>query len=287
MPAKNRGDLFEIKTIGLKTALHEDVYHRVLRLPWWLFFLEVAIGFGAANALFATLYLFQPGSIAGAEPGSFPHAFYFSVQTMGTIGYGVFSPATHYAHVVASFESLTGLLGFAVVTGLTFAKFARPTARVLFSARAVIGSRDGTRHLMFRMANARHNTIVEASLRVLLLVDVVTKEGERLRVPQLLPLVRDQNPFFRLTWTASHLIDEKSPFYPPGAIESLRERNALLLLTLSGLDDTISQSIHARCSYDLDDVVVGARFADVLKVLPDTTRVIDYNKMDEIVREES
>lgn len=252
-------------------------------MPWWLFFGLTAVSFVLENSLFALLYLAQPGSIAGARDGSFFDAFFFSVQTLGTIGYGVLSPATSYAQVVVTLEALTGMLTLAIVTGLTFAKFARPSSRVLFTEKAVIAPRDGVPHLMFRMANARHNTIAEASLKVLLLADVVTREGERTRVPLTIPLVRDTNAFFRLSWTAIHRIDESSPFYGPDALERLRERNAQVLLTISGLDETMSQPVHARYAYRLDEIVSNARFADIISVDPDETRVIDYSKFHELV----
>jgi inward rectifier potassium channel len=283
---RRKGDLFSVRAVGLRTAVHEDLYHRVLTMPWAAFFALVALAFGLANTLFATLYVLQPGSITGSN-GSFGDAFFFSVQTMGTIGYGVFSPATFYAQVIVTLEALTGLLGLAIATGITFAKFARPSARVMFTSRAVIGARNGKPCLMFRMANARHNTIVEASLKVLVLIDTVTTEGERLRVPTPLPLVRSDNAFFRLSWTAIHEIDEKSPFHGPDAKERLAARNALVLLTLSGLDETIAQSVHARYTYELDDIVWGARFSDIISVESDGTRVIDYAKFHDLVEEPS
>jgi len=279
-----RGELFLVRAVGLKTAVHEDVYHRVLSMSWGTFFMLAAVAFLLENALFAVLYLFGPGAITGARPGSFWDAFFFSVQTMGTIGYGVLAPATAYAQAVVTVEALTGMLTLAIATGLTFSKFARPSARVLFSEKAVIGTRDGVRHLMFRMANARHNTIAEASLRVLLLSDAVTSEGERLRVPSVLPLVRDTNAFFRLSWTASHVIDGTSPFFGDDAFERLAGRNALLLLSISGLDETIGQTVHARYAYQLDEIVVNARFADMISTDGDT-RVIDYAKFHETVAE--
>ncbi len=254
-------------------------------MPWWRFFAAASLGFMALNATFAGLYLLQPGSLNGVREGSFLDAFFFSVQTLGTIGYGSFTPATTYAHVLVTLEALIGLLGFAIVTGLTFSKFARPTARVLFSSKVVIGHRDGERHLMIRIANERHNNVVEAQIRVVLLLDHVTAEGERLRIPRVLPVVRDTNSFFRLTWTVSHPIDSSSPFHGDDAIARLTAKNALLLVSLTGLDETIAQQVHARYTYELDDVVWGARFADVLSVDDAGTRIIDYTTFHDVVPE--
>jgi inward rectifier potassium channel len=263
----------------------QDVFHRVLIMPWWRFFGMASLGFLGLNALFACLYLLQPGSLSGVRQGSFVDAFFFSVQTLGTIGYGAFTPATTYAHVLVTLEALIGLLGFAIVTGLTFSKFARPTARVLFSNKVVIGHRDGALHLMVRIANERHNNVVEAQIRLVLLLDHVTVEGERLRVPRTLPVVRDTNSFFRLTWTVSHPIDESSPFHGEDALDVLTAKNALLLVSLTGLDETIAQQVHARYTYELADFVWGARFADVLSVDAEGTRVIDYASFHEVVPE--
>jgi inward rectifier potassium channel len=117
----------------------------------------------------------------------------------------------------------------------------------------------------------------------MLLEDVVTREGERLRVPSVLPLVRDTNAFFRLSWTAFHLIDEKSPFFGEGAIARLRAQNALILLTVSGLDETMAQTVHSRYAYQLDEIVVNARFADMVTTDAEETRIIDYSKFHQVV----
>lgn len=275
--------MFPVRAKGLKTALLDDIYHRVLTMRWALFFALAALAFLLENGIFALLYLAQAGSIAGARPGSFFDAFFFSVQTLGTIGYGVLAPVTSYAQVVVTVEALTGMLTLAIATGLTFAKFARPSSRVIFTENAVIAPRDGVQHLMFRLANARHNTVAEASLKVLLLRDVVTREGERTRVPQPVPLVRDTNAFFRLSWTAMHRIDENSPFYGPDAIERLREQNALLLLIMSGVDETMAQTVHARHAYRPSEIVMNAHFADIITTEADETRVIDYTRFHELV----
>ena len=180
-------------------------------------------------------------------------------------------------------EALCGIISVALVTGLTFAKFSRPTARIVFSNRMVIAPRDGVPHLMIRLANWRHNQVVEAQLRVLLLVSERTAEGETMRRLQELPLVRDRNALFSLTWLAMHRIDPDSPFHGPDAFERLRAQDAQIFLSFNGFDDTVGQNIHARYAYSLDDVVQGARFADILTLLPDGTRQLDYRLFHQIV----
>src|SRR6185312_2113375 len=154
------GDRFSrqgVKAIGLERAPHKDVYHFILGRTWPTFFLIVALVFVLANVLFAWLYLAEPGAVANVRPGSFEDAFYFSVQTLATIGYGWMYPASRYGHVVVALEAVVGILMVALITGITFTRFARPIARVLFSNKAVVTPRDGVPHLMFRMANWRRN----------------------------------------------------------------------------------------------------------------------------------
>jgi inward rectifier potassium channel len=283
LPPPRSAAVLRIRTIGRRLAPFEDLYHTVLTSSWWTFFLLVAASFLSANALFALAYMSQPGSITNVRSGSFEDAFFFSVQTMATIGYGAMAPATFFAHVMVTFEAIVTMLGVALVTGITFSKFARPTARVLFADKVVIGPRNGVPHLMFRMANWRRNTIIEAHLRVILLAEERTEEGHVMRRPHDISLVRHTNPLFALTWTAMHTIDEKSPFFGPDALERLRERKAEIFLSLMGTDETFSQTVHARRAYKLSDIVVGAQFADVLSFHQDGTRVIDYRSFHQVV----
>jgi inward rectifier potassium channel len=272
-----------IRAVGMERAPHKDVYHFILARSWPTFFTVVGATFLVANILFASLYLMQPGSIAHARPGSFEDAFYFSVQTIATIGYGGMFPLTRYAHIVVVIEAMTGMLGIAVITGLTFTRFARPSARVLFANKITITPRDGVPHVMFRMANWRRNRIVEAQLRVVLLVTERTREGEMLRRQIDLPLERDRTALFFLTWTAMHKIDASSPFHGPAAMEKLAERRTEIFVTLMGFDETIGQTIHARTDYALSDIVVGARFADVLGTDDRGRFQIDYSKFHDVV----
>jgi inward rectifier potassium channel len=272
-----------IRAIGLQRQPHKDLYHFVLAQSWPRFFLLTAVMFVLTNLLFATLYWLSPGSVSNIRHGSFEDAFYFSVQTLATIGYGGMTPVTRYAHIVVTFEAFVGVLAVALITGITFTRFSRPSARVLFSNKAVISSRDGVPHLMFRMANWRRNRVVEARVGVVLLVTERTREGEVMRRQVDLPLVRDRTGVFFLTWTALHRIDATSPFHGPDALARLRAQGAELFVALTGLDETIGQTIHARYNYKLDDLVMNARFADVMSDDPDGTRVIDFSRFHDVV----
>jgi inward rectifier potassium channel len=272
-----------VRAVGLEWALHKDVYHFVLAWSWPTFFALVAVTFLTANVFFASMYLIQPGCIANSRPGSFEDAFYFSVQTIATIGYGGMYPLTRFAHITVVVEAMTGMLGIAVITGLTFTRFARPSARVLFSKKITITPRDGVPHVMFRMANWRRNRIVEAQLRVVLLVTERTQEGEVLRRQVDVPLVRDRTALFFLTWTAMHKIDADSPFHGPDALAKLAEKNAGLFLSLMGFDETIGQTIIARQEYALSDIAIGARFVDVIGTDERGRFQIDFRKFHDVV----
>ena len=274
-----------LRAIGKQDAPWEDFYHWILYIRWSYFFLFVAGAFLAINVLFGFLYHLDTQGITGARPGSFEDAFYFSVQTMATIGYGGMSPATRYTHLLVTAEALLGIVTTALLTGVTFAKFARPSARVLFSEKLVIGKRDGGPQLSLRMANVRGNNVAEAQLKFLLLRNVVTAEGERFRRPTEVPLVRNTTAVFTLSWTAYHVIDEISPFYGEGALQRLRDEGADLLVVLSGYDETLGQTIFARYRYRIDDVVVNARFVDTVGVDDDGARTIDFSRFHDVESE--
>lgn len=271
-----------VRILGREFAPHKDIYHLILRVPWWAFFAGMALMFFGTNALFAIAYDLSPGCIDHVN--DYEDAFYFSVQTLGTIGYGGMSPASRYGHLVVSIEAFTGLLMTAMVTGLTFAKFARPTARVLFTKYAIIHPRDGVPHLMFRMSNFRANNVVEATLRVGLMIVERTREGEIMRRAVDIPLTRASTALFFLSWTAMHKIDESSPFFSAEQRQKLRDEKAELFLSFTGLDETIAAQIHTRYRYAMTEVVENARFADILHQAEDGTRVLDYANFHEIIR---
>ncbi|MDE2182037.1 MAG: ATP-sensitive inward rectifier potassium channel 10 [Alphaproteobacteria bacterium] len=262
---------------GQDSSRWTDFYHGVLRAPWWQFILGLAAVFLCINAVFAELYRLDPSGIAGARPGSFADAFYFSIQTFGSIGYGVLSPRTPYANMLVTAESFVALVNGALATGLVFARFSRPFARVLFSNVAVIATFEGRPTLMFRAMNQRGNQILGAGISVSFARQATTQEGIVMRRFDELSLVRSRTPLFALSWTVMHTIDETSPLY--GATPtSLATQDAELIALLSGTDDTLADTIYARHVYSADQILCGQRFVDVLSFAPQGRRIIDLHR---------
>ena len=201
---------------------------------------------------------------------------------MATIGYGKMDPDTFLAEVMMSIEALTGLVGLAMVTGLVFAKFSRPTARVRFSRVAIVSNRDGIPSLQFRMANMRANRIVDVSATVVFARQEKTLEGEEMRRFYDLKLQRDRNSLFIYSWTAIHPIAEDSPINGVTK-EAMQAASAEIIVSVLGLDETFAQTVHARYSYRAGDILWGQRFVDILERRPDGALSIDYTHFDDVV----
>ncbi len=274
---KKSNAAFRAVAIGLPHNRSLDLGHFFLRVSWPAFILWMGIAFLSINLFFSALYFLVPESIAGIHPGSFFDYFMFSVQTLSTVGYGAYTPANEYAHLVMMAESFVGIMFAAVVTGITFSKFARPTAKVLFSEKAIISDFEGVPTLMIRIGNARLNQIVEAGLKLVLLKNEITAEGLAFRRLYDLKLVRDMSPIFVMTWTVLHKITPDSPLYnlPPESFEKL---DLGIIASLTGYDDTFSQTVHAIKTYPSDQVVKAKKFVDMLSVQEDGSRQLDYTK---------
>src|SRR5665213_53790 len=190
-----------------------DFYHNILTTSWPVFFLQLAAAFIVVNLIFAMFYVVDRGGIVNARPGSFLDAFFFSVQTLGTLGYGAMAPRTLYTNLLVTVESFTGILTIALFTGIIFARFSRPFARVVFSRIAVVTPFDGVPTLMFRTANQRGEAIMDASVVVTLARQHTTLEGVTMRRFYELKLMRSSNSLFALSWTVMHPIDQDSPLY--------------------------------------------------------------------------
>ena len=251
-----------------------DFYHGVLTASWPGFVAQLAALFLTVNLAFATMYVIDRGGIANARPGSFADAFFFSVQTLGTLGYGVMAPRTLYANLLVTVESFTGILIIALFTGIIFARFSRPFARLVFSKVAVVTQFDGLPTLMFRAANQRGNSILDASVNVSLAGNHTTREGVQMRRFQELKLVRSNNPLFALSWTVMHSIDQDSPLFGLGLAEMI-EHDMEIVVMMSGMDETIADRIYARHAYLAEEILWQRRFVDVVSVTPGGQRMVD------------
>lgn len=251
-----------------------DFYHGILTASWPGFVAWLAALFLIVNLSFAILYVADRGGISNARPGSFADAFFFSVQTLGTLGYGVMAPRTLYTNLLVTAESFAGILIIALFAGMIFARFSRPFARVVFSRNAVVADFDGLPMLMFRAANQRGNSILDATVAVSLAANHTTREGLKIRRFQELKLVRSSNPLFALSWTVMHPIERTSPLYGVGMAEML-EHDMEIVVMLSGMDETIADRIYTRYSYIPEEILWNRRFVDVVSVTPSGRRMVD------------
>ncbi|WP_027785593.1 MULTISPECIES: ion channel [Burkholderia] len=266
---------------GMPPLGWRDFYHRALTVSWPVFFLSLAVLFLLLNGGFATLYLLGHASIANQSPAGFGGAFFFSVETLATVGYGDMHPQTVYAHLVATFEIFVGMSGIALATGLVFARFSRPQAKILFARYAIVRPLNGRMTLMVRAANARQNVIAEAQAKLRLMRVEGTHEGYSLRKIHDLPLVRNEHPVFLLGWNLMHVIDESSALFGETP-ESLAARDASLLITIEGSDETTAQVMQARHSWAHGEIRWRHRYVDLMHDEDGITH-IDYTHFHDVV----
>lgn len=268
-----------IQRLGVRrSSLGYDAYHYLRTTTWPRLLGLMAAGFLLSNLFFAVLYYALPAKILNVQ--GFDDYYWFSVQTMATIGYGYLAPANDLANVIVTIESFWGIAYVALVTGVFFARFSTPKARVMFSKVAIIAEHDGKRQLMFRMANERATAIVEATVRAYFLRDEKLANGEMMRRVYDLPLRRNTSPVFALTFLATHAIDEASPLHKCNA-PGLREGNANLIVTFTGIDDQLAATVHSRYLWTWNDVVFDQRFVDVIKTDDSGKRYLDLNPFHE------
>jgi len=283
----NRDGTFNVRREGLRFWESNSVYDYLLTVSWPRFLTIVVLAYLAANAVFAAFYVLAgPDALVGAHSpagvGPFGEAFFFSVHTLATIGYGSIAPSTLAAHLLVTIETLIGLLGVAVIAGISFARFARPVAKILFSRQAVIAPYRGGRAFMFRIVNKRSTQLVELEAKVMLIRRKRDGATASDREFIQLPLERDRVAFFPLSWTVVHPIDEASPLRGWTSSE-LIECDAEFVIMLSGFDETFSQTVHARSSYKSDEIVWGARFRSMFNPTSgEGTISVDIRKLHEI-----
>src|SRR5712672_4262889 len=272
----------EIVTEGLHLNFWADISHRCMTASWPAFIGGAALVFIAFNAFFATFYWIGDQPISNVPGGAYIDYLYFSIETLSTAGYGDMHPQTHYGHFIATVELFTGIFSMSLMTGLIFARFSRPNARLLFADHPVISDHEGKPTLMIRIANERHNIIGNATARLWLLRNETSLEGREARRFYELPLVRNEHPALALSWTLYHVLSGESPLYGLDA-NDLEASKVSLVVVVSGYDVVAAQTVHARRSYDHSDIRFGQRYADILDASEDGRIRIDYGKIHQTV----
>ena len=271
----------KVQLHGLPRRRWRALYHVFMTATWPRLFASFAPLFVLSNLLFGLAYSLQPNDITHLDPPGFWGRFFFSVETLATVGYGDMHPRTVYAHIVASLEIFTGMMSLGVIAGMMFARFSRPTARFLFARHAVIRPLDGKLTLVLRAANERQNVVMEARAQLRLIRDERTVEGHHLRRIHDLRLRRSEHPIFLFGWTLMHTIDETSPLAGVSA-SSLEASDALLLLTLSGVDEATKQTLIAQQEYPISMLRWQHKFADILTPGEDGVDRFDYTKFHDV-----
>jgi inward rectifier potassium channel len=277
-PITVRSGKIQFQKLNADSRDVRDTYHWLLTLTWPQFAAFIFAVYIAVNLVFSVFYYLDPPSIAGMT--TFADAFFFSVETLATVGYGHFYPDSLYGHIVSTVEIMFGMFGLAVVTGLIFVRFSRPTARLLFSRTMVIAPFDGQPALMLRVANLRHHAMAEAEFRVMLIREEMVKEGELMRRFYQLPLQFDRLIVFPVALTIRHIIDEKSPLYGWTAAD-LEKSDARLLASIVCIDTVIPAPVQSYYDYTWRDVQFGRRFVEIYTDLDDNKMAVDYGRLHE------
>ena len=275
-PIPVRSGRTEFLKINAARGGWRDGYHWVLSLKWPQFALFLLGSYVAINLLFGTLY-WMNGGIADL-PGGFPYAFFFSVETLATVGYGHNYPATLYAHIIVTIEIFIGMIWFAVITGLIFVRFARPTARILFSRNVLIGNHDGKPSLMFRVANLRHTSMADARFHITFSRDERVQEGETIRRFYPLTVYPARMIRFPAALTIRHTIDRTSPLRGETA-ESLEQSDAFFLASVTSYEEVIAAAVQSQQDYSYEDVRWGERFVDIYEEVDGRKLQVDYGRI--------
>ena len=274
----------EVITEGLNLTFWADISHRCMTASWPSFIAGAVLVFVVFNAVFAMFYWIGDQPIANVPGGAYIDYLYFSIETLSTAGYGDMHPQTHYGHFVSAVELFTGIFSMSLMTGLIFARFSRPNARLLFADNPVVSHHEGQPTLMVRFANERHNIIGNATARLWLLKDEISQEGVSFRRFYELPLVRSEHPALALSWTLYHVLGEQSPLHGLDA-DDLKAAGVAMVVVVSGYDVVAAQTVHSRRSYDHSDIRFGHRYADILDTSEDGRLRIDYGRFHETLEE--
>src|SRR5271166_2122770 len=275
-----RSGQFEFVKLNAKKFDLRDTYHLILTLSWPGF---AGLVFGVyllINLVFAWLYMLNPRAVAEMAPGSFFDAFFFSVETLATVGYGHMYPETFYGHLIAMFEIMVGMFGLAVITGLIFVRFSRPTARIHFSKVAVISPFDGVPNLMIRLANLRHQAMVEPEFRMFVGRNTITAEGDEVRRFRALKLEFDHLIAFPAGLTVRHQIDRTSPLFGMTP-EDFQRQDIRIVASIVGVDTVIVAPVQSFGDYNYEQIEWNRRFVEIYDQNEQGQWTVDYGRIDE------
>ena len=265
---------YGFKKKGISRFDLRDPYHLAVALTWPQFLAALLALYLSVNVVFATLFWLVPGSVANAEPDSFSDAFFFSIETLATVGYGEMYPATLLGHIVASIEIVCGLAFTAILTGLTFVRFSRPRAKLIFAANPVVAMHNGKPTLMVRIGNGRAAVLADAKAQLNVLLTETTTEGKVFHRVQELQLERAHIPIFPLLWTLMHVLDERSPLNGYDAARAVKA-NAQVFVAIEARDPTLASTVHDIRNYPAEDIRFGMRYTEAVTAARDGTPVLD------------
>ena len=275
-----RAGQFEFVKINAKKFDWRDTYHFILTLTWSGFSALIFGIYLLINVVFAALYMLDAHAVAEMPPGSFLHAFFFSVETLATVGYGHMYPDSIYGHMISMLEIMVGMFGLAVITGLIFVRFSRPTARIHFSKVAVIAPFDGVPNLMIRVANLRHHAMVEPDFRMILLRSTITAEGDDVRRFRSLTLDFDHLIAFPAVLTVRHRIDEESPLFGMTP-QDFQQQDIRILASIVGIETVIVAPVQGYGDYNCDQIEWNRRFVEIYGQNEEGEWTVDYGRIDE------
>src|SRR5215471_1377864 len=272
---------YEFEKKGIAHVDLSDPYRLAIALTWPQFLAALLALYLAVNVVFATLFLLVPGCVANARPGNFADVFFFSIETLSTVGYGEMYPATPYGHAIAATEIVCGIAFTAILTGLTFVRFSRPRAKLLFASNPVVAMHKGKPTLMLRLGNGRASMLMDGMAKLNVLLSEKTAEGKPFRRAQELRLERARIPVFPYYWTLMHVLDERSPLHGYDAARMIEAR-ALVFVTVGAHDPSLATVVHDIRSYRPEDIRFGMRYRDVVTFAEDGTTVADMSRIGEL-----
>ncbi len=277
----------KLEKVGVREFDITDPYHLALTMSWPQFFSGLFMLYAVINSCFALLYYVAPGSVSNMPPYSLRDAFFFSIETLATVGYGHMAPITTYSHTVSAIEMFVGMVLTATMTGLVFVRFSKPKAKLLFASHAVVVRRSGVPSLMIRIGNGRMNALNDARVRVTTFVSETAADGQKIRSMVDLRLSRSDMPFFPLTWTLIHELTDDSPLVLLRSVETstLHTSGMRLLVSITAHDPALGAQVFANYAYGPDQIALDTRYTDAITHTSDQRSVADMRKISDMQAE--